>query len=44
MENVKRIYEHAENHAEEVNLYILGEGLDQEEKEPAMGETPETVR
>jgi succinate dehydrogenase / fumarate reductase iron-sulfur subunit len=44
MDNVKRIYEHAENHAEEVNLYILGEGLDQEEKEPAMGETPETVR
>jgi succinate dehydrogenase / fumarate reductase iron-sulfur subunit len=40
MENVKRIYEHAENHAEEVNLYILGEGMDHDEKEPAMGETP----
>jgi succinate dehydrogenase / fumarate reductase, iron-sulfur subunit len=25
MENVRRIYEHAEEHAEEVNLYILGE-------------------
>jgi succinate dehydrogenase / fumarate reductase iron-sulfur subunit len=44
MENVKRIYDHAENHAEEINLYILGEGVDQDEKEPAMGETPETVR
>jgi succinate dehydrogenase / fumarate reductase, iron-sulfur subunit len=43
MENVKRIYDHAENHAEEVNLYILGEDMDQDEKEPAMGETPEAT-
>jgi succinate dehydrogenase / fumarate reductase, iron-sulfur subunit len=43
MENVKRIYEHAENHAEEVNLYILGEGVDLEEKEPATGEAPEVT-
>jgi succinate dehydrogenase iron-sulfur subunit len=52
MENVKRIYEHAEDHAEEVNLYILGEGGEDEQgaadgqahqrvvKEPAMGEQP----
>jgi succinate dehydrogenase / fumarate reductase iron-sulfur subunit len=43
MENVRRIYDHAEDHAEEVNLYILGEaGEDEEvvEKEPAMGEQP----
>ena len=26
MENVRRIYDHAEDHHEEVNLYILGEG------------------
>jgi succinate dehydrogenase / fumarate reductase, iron-sulfur subunit len=39
MENVRRIYDHAEEHAEEVNLYILGEGESAEEKEPAMGET-----
>src|SRR3954449_3309548 len=25
VENVRRIYEHAENHSEELNLYILGE-------------------
>jgi succinate dehydrogenase / fumarate reductase, iron-sulfur subunit len=43
MENVKRIYKHAENHAEEVNLYILGEGMDLDEKEPAMGEGPEAT-
>jgi succinate dehydrogenase / fumarate reductase iron-sulfur subunit len=43
MENVKRIYEHAENHAEEVNLYIIGEGMDHDEKEPAMGEAPEVT-
>jgi succinate dehydrogenase / fumarate reductase iron-sulfur subunit len=42
MENVRRIYEHAEEHVEEVNLYILGEEAGElEEKEPAMGETPE---
>jgi succinate dehydrogenase / fumarate reductase iron-sulfur subunit len=43
VENVQRIYEHAESHAEEINLYIIGEaGEDEEvEKEPAMGEAPE---
>jgi succinate dehydrogenase / fumarate reductase iron-sulfur subunit len=42
MENIRRIYEHAEEHAEEVNLYILGEeGESADEKEPAMGEAPE---
>jgi succinate dehydrogenase / fumarate reductase iron-sulfur subunit len=40
MENVRRIYDHAENHHEEVNLYIIGEGDSEGEKEPAMGETP----
>jgi succinate dehydrogenase / fumarate reductase, iron-sulfur subunit len=42
-ENIRRIYDHAENHGEEVNLYILGEEGDggADEKEPAMGETPE---
>jgi len=41
MENVRRIYDHAEDHHEEVNLYILGEGENEDQKEPAMGETPE---
>jgi succinate dehydrogenase iron-sulfur subunit len=27
-ENIRRIYQHAENHAEEINLYILGEGAE----------------
>jgi succinate dehydrogenase / fumarate reductase, iron-sulfur subunit len=44
MENVRRIYDHAEEHAEQINLYILGEGGDEENgqvvKEPAMGEQP----
>ena len=26
MQNIRRIYDHAEEHAEEVNLYIIGEG------------------
>jgi succinate dehydrogenase / fumarate reductase iron-sulfur subunit len=43
VENVQRIYEHAENHGVELNLYIVGEGADQDEKEPAMGETPEVT-
>ncbi len=43
VENVQRIYEHAENHGIELNLYIVGEGGDQDEKEPAMGETPEVT-
>jgi succinate dehydrogenase / fumarate reductase iron-sulfur subunit len=35
MENVKRIYDHAEDHHEEINLYILGEaGEEEEEKAP----------
>jgi succinate dehydrogenase iron-sulfur subunit len=42
IENVRRIYEHAEDHAEEVNLYIIGEGGEENGvvKEPAMGERP----
>ena len=43
IENVQRIYDHAEQHHEELNLYIVGEGGDAEEKEPAMGETPEVT-
>ena len=43
IENVQRIYDHAEQHGEELNLYIVGEGGDAEEKEPAMGETPEVT-
>jgi succinate dehydrogenase / fumarate reductase, iron-sulfur subunit len=52
-ENLGRIYDHAEEHHEEVNLYILGEGEEQGaadeqahprvDKEPAMGETPEVT-
>jgi succinate dehydrogenase iron-sulfur subunit len=52
-QNIRRIYEHAENHAEEINLYILGEGAEQGAadeqahprvvKEPAMGESPEVT-
>jgi succinate dehydrogenase / fumarate reductase, iron-sulfur subunit len=38
IENVQRIYDHAEQHHEELNLYIVGEGGD--EKEPAMAEAP----
>ena len=41
IENVRRIYEHAEEHRIELNLYIVGEGGDADVKEPAMGETPE---
>jgi succinate dehydrogenase / fumarate reductase, iron-sulfur subunit len=41
MENIRRIYDHAEDHGQEVNLYILGEGESADEKEPAMGEQPE---
>jgi succinate dehydrogenase / fumarate reductase iron-sulfur subunit len=43
VENLKRIYEHAEQHSEEINLYILGEGGDdgEVETERAMGEVPE---
>ena len=43
IENVRRIYDHAEDHHEELNLYIVGEGGESEEKEPAMGETPEVT-
>ena len=39
VENLKRIYDHAEDHHEELNLYIVGEGGENEE-EPAMAETP----
>jgi succinate dehydrogenase / fumarate reductase iron-sulfur subunit len=37
MENIRRIYDHAEEHAEEVNLYILGEGASEDE-EPSEGQ------
>jgi succinate dehydrogenase / fumarate reductase iron-sulfur subunit len=43
VENVQRIYDHAEEHRTELNLYIVGEGGEQDEKEPAMGETPEVT-
>ncbi len=43
IENVRRIYEHAEEHRTELNLYIVGEGGEAEDKEPAMGETPEVT-
>jgi succinate dehydrogenase / fumarate reductase iron-sulfur subunit len=53
IENVRRIYEHAEEHRTELNLYIVGEGGESEgedgqahprvDKEPAMGETPEVT-
>jgi succinate dehydrogenase / fumarate reductase iron-sulfur subunit len=43
VENVQRIYEHAEKDPIELNLYIVGEGGDHDEKEPAMGETPEVT-
>jgi succinate dehydrogenase / fumarate reductase iron-sulfur subunit len=49
VENLRRIYDHAENHAEELNLYILGEegeGGDEApkvEKEPAMAEVAEAA-
>jgi succinate dehydrogenase / fumarate reductase iron-sulfur subunit len=43
VENVQRLYEHAEQHRLELNLYIVGEGSDTDEKEPAMGEQPEAT-
>src|SRR5215207_7475358 len=43
IENVQRIYDHAEQHRTELNLYIVGEGSDQGDKEPAMGETPDAT-
>jgi hypothetical protein len=43
VENLERIYDHAEDHHVELNLYIVGEGGDQDEKEPAMAETPEVT-
>jgi hypothetical protein len=30
MENIGRIYDHAEEHAEELNLYLIGEGGEEE--------------
>jgi succinate dehydrogenase / fumarate reductase, iron-sulfur subunit len=44
LENIRRIYEHAEDHHEELNLYILGEGATEDEKQPAMGETSEAAK
>jgi hypothetical protein len=41
VENVQRIFDHAEDHGIELNLYIVGE--DSDEKEPAMGEAPEVT-
>jgi succinate dehydrogenase / fumarate reductase iron-sulfur subunit len=53
IENVQRIYDHAEQHHEELNLYIVGEAGEEEtadgqahpriDKEPAMGEAPEVT-
>jgi succinate dehydrogenase / fumarate reductase iron-sulfur subunit len=43
VDNVQRIYAHAEQHGTELNLYIVGEGGDTDEKEPAMGEIPEVT-
>jgi len=50
VENLKRIYDHAEDHHEELNLYIVGEGGENGAEdgqahprvsdEPAMAETP----
>ena len=37
MENVQRIYDHAEQHRIELNLYIVGEGGERDQ-EPAMEE------
>jgi succinate dehydrogenase / fumarate reductase iron-sulfur subunit len=37
LENIRRIYDHAEEHAEEVNLYILGEGAEDEAPEEGEG-------
>ena len=37
MENVQRIYDHAEEHREELNLYIVGEGGDEDEKRAGDG-------
>jgi succinate dehydrogenase / fumarate reductase, iron-sulfur subunit len=39
VQNVRRIYEHAEQHAEELNLYIIGDENAHDEKQPAVGET-----
>jgi hypothetical protein len=43
MENVQRIYDHAEQHRSELNLNIVGVGGDQGETETAKGETPEAT-
>jgi succinate dehydrogenase / fumarate reductase iron-sulfur subunit len=44
MENIRRIYDHAEDHHQELNLYILGEGDSADEKQPAMGEASEAAK
>jgi succinate dehydrogenase / fumarate reductase iron-sulfur subunit len=41
-DHVKRIYEHAEEHREEFNLYIKGEGGDEETEEPSAKPGAET--
>jgi succinate dehydrogenase / fumarate reductase iron-sulfur subunit len=38
MENVRRIYEHAENHAEELNLYIVGEEEPEQKADDRQGD------
>jgi succinate dehydrogenase / fumarate reductase, iron-sulfur subunit len=40
-QQVKRIYGHAEEHGEELNLYIRGEGADQEAPEEAVEPEPD---
>jgi succinate dehydrogenase / fumarate reductase, iron-sulfur subunit len=39
-DHVKRIYEHAEEHSTELNLYIIGEGGEEDEQLDAAGDTP----
>ena len=43
VENVQRIYDHAEQHGVELNLYIVGEGGDRTRRSRPMGETPEVT-
>jgi succinate dehydrogenase / fumarate reductase, iron-sulfur subunit len=39
-DQVKRIYEHAEEHSTELNLYIIGEGGEEEQQLDHAGDTP----
>jgi hypothetical protein len=40
---VQRIFDHAEQHHVELNLYIVGEDGEDGETQPAMGEAPEVT-